>query len=103
MEKGEEMRLIDAEDIPYTMLYKENWMKGTGEEAQGAWKSAIDKMPTINAIPVVRCKQCQNWEQLLLDADGDCYCPFVDRYTTGEWYCADGERKSDAADRCGTT
>lgn len=47
------MRLIDADDIPYTMLYKENWMKGTGEEAQGAWKSDIDKMPTIDAGPVI--------------------------------------------------
>ena len=45
------MRPIDADAIPYTMLYKENWMKGTGEEAQGAWKRDIDKMPTIDAVP----------------------------------------------------
>lgn len=47
------MRPIDADTIPYTMLYKENWIKGTGEEAPGAWKSDIDKMPTIDAVPVV--------------------------------------------------
>lgn len=41
------MRLIDADAIPYTMLYKENWMTGTGKEAQGVWKSEIDKMPTV--------------------------------------------------------
>ena len=41
------MRLIDADTIPYTMLYKENWIKGTGREEQGVWKSDIDKMPTI--------------------------------------------------------
>lgn len=44
------MRLIDADDIPYTMLYKENWMEGTGEEAQGAWKSDIDRMPTVDLL-----------------------------------------------------
>ena len=41
------MRLIDADAIPYTMLYKENWLAGTGCEEQGAWKDDIDAMPTI--------------------------------------------------------
>lgn len=41
------MRPIDADKIPYTMLYKENWLKGSGVEAQGAWKEDIDAMPTI--------------------------------------------------------
>jgi hypothetical protein len=41
------MRPIDADAIPYTMLYKENWIEGTGREEQGVWKSDIDKMPTI--------------------------------------------------------
>ena len=57
------MRLIDAEDIPYTMLYKENWMKGTGEEAQGAWKRDIDKMPTIDAVPVKHGKWIECHEE----------------------------------------
>ena len=41
------MRLIDADVIPYTMLYKENWMGCTGIEKQGVWKDTIDAMPTI--------------------------------------------------------
>lgn len=41
------MRTIDADAIPYTMIYRENWMRGTGGEEQAAWKSAIDAMPTI--------------------------------------------------------
>lgn len=41
------MRLIDADAIPYTMLYKENFLAGTGYEAQAAWKKDIDAMPTI--------------------------------------------------------
>ena len=40
-------RLIDADTIPYTMLYKENWLKGTGVEKLGVWKDTIDAMPTI--------------------------------------------------------
>ena len=46
------MRLIDADSVPYTMLYKENWMRCSGIEAQGAWKSDIDKVPTVKAIPI---------------------------------------------------
>lgn len=45
------MRLIDADAIKYTMLYKENWMTGTGVEAQAVWKAEIDKMPSVEAEP----------------------------------------------------
>lgn len=41
------MRAIDADAIKYTMIYRENWMRGTGGEEQAAWKSTIDAMPTI--------------------------------------------------------
>ena len=40
-------RLIDADKLDYTMLYKENWMRGTGIEASAVWKSDIDAAPTI--------------------------------------------------------
>lgn len=46
------MKLIDTDAIKYTMLYKENWMTGTGVEAQGVWKKDIDEMPAIEAEPV---------------------------------------------------
>lgn len=41
------MRLIDADDLNYTMLYKENWMSGTGVEAPAVWRKDIDAAPTI--------------------------------------------------------
>ena len=40
-------RLIDADAIPYTMLYKEDWLKGTGVEKPGVWKDTIDDQPTV--------------------------------------------------------
>ena len=46
------MRLVNADDIPYTMLYKEDFMKHTGCEAQAAWKKDIDALPTVDAIPI---------------------------------------------------
>ena len=86
------MRLIDADYIPYTMLYKENWMKGTGEEAQGAWKRDIDKMPTIDAVPVVRCKDCKHGKGKIADR---VRCSIHSWWVPDSWYCSDGERKDD--------
>ena len=40
-------RLIDADALNYTMLYKENWMRGTGVEAPAVWRKDIDDAPTI--------------------------------------------------------
>ena len=40
-------RLIDADALNYTMLYKENWMRGTGVEAPAVWRKDIDAAPTI--------------------------------------------------------
>jgi len=40
-------RLIDADALNYTMLYKENWMRGTGIEAPAVWRKDIDAAPTI--------------------------------------------------------
>lgn len=40
-------RLIDADALNYTMLYKENWMSGTGVEAPAVWRKDIEDAPTI--------------------------------------------------------
>lgn len=40
-------RLIDADALNYKMLYKENWMRGTGVEAPAVWKKDIEDAPTI--------------------------------------------------------
>ena len=40
-------RLIDADAINYTMLYKEDWMNRAGVEAPAVWKKDIDAAPTV--------------------------------------------------------
>lgn len=49
------MRLIDADKIDY---YK---VERNGMELYMVWKGHIDNMPTIDAVPVVRCKDCKWW------------------------------------------
>ena len=52
----------------------------------------LNELPTIDAVPVVRCKDCRWWDT------GDdkyhyCFCHITLRYVPGDLYCADGERR----------
>ena len=52
------------------------------------FKKAIKNMPKgviVDAVPVVRCKDCKYFKTRL--------CENEDNYD--EWFCADGERKED--------
>jgi len=51
-------KLIDADKIRYSDL-------SDGQVPGGVWctwKDRIDDMPTIDAVPVVRCKDCKWWK-----------------------------------------
>ena len=55
----------------------------------------IDKVPSIDAVPVIRCKDCKHAH---MTYDGDCkYCdvwfPDEAEYLDGDYYCASAERK----------
>lgn len=61
-----------------------------------------DISPTIDAIPVVRCKDCkyatmtsdgQTCKYCEIDTDDDGYIREV--YHNADWYCADGEKASE--------
>ena len=62
------MRLIDADKIDYDKFplweYEHDGKKVTSH-VLAAFESTIDNMPTIDAVPVVRCKNCKwygdNW------------------------------------------
>lgn len=58
-----------------------------------AAKNALDDMPTIDAVEVVRCKDCKHHTEEDL---GMVYCPHV----IGGWesmfhFCSHGERRED--------
>ena len=57
----------------------------------------VKKMPTIDAVEVVRCKDCRWWErdyQPRYHSD-ERPCNIVGMGTPPEWYCADGERREE--------
>ena len=54
----------------------------------------ISDAPTVDAVPVVRCKDCKYHED---EEVGMVYCPNALGGWVGEnWFCADGERKEGA-------
>lgn len=59
-------------------------------------KFDIEEMPTIDAVPVVRCKDCIR----RYDTDECPMCHLIegqyDEYTNGNGYCDRGERKEGA-------
>lgn len=82
--------------------------EGTEEGFIGTLKSLIDEQPTVDAAPVVRCRDCRHKK---LDGPSACkgivnefYCDekLEWRYQyEGEpdildWFCADGEAKPNA-------
>lgn len=73
------MRLIDADLAPM-------YLNDTACEQ-------IKKMPTEDAVPVVRCKECKYDGACMTQSfvESESVIPF-DRST---FYCADGERRTD--------
>ena len=76
------MRLIDAD--------KMNLLLGISDRDIYA-KRMLDHMDTVDAVPVVHCKDCKHsWEDIggLCCSHGAC----VDLTVPGDFYCAYGER-----------
>ena len=81
------MGLIDADKIVYSWTFDND-----GEGHDGVTlQSIINKMPTIDAVPVVRCKDC-------------CFCVYDEtidemwcngKKVSKDWFCADGRREED--------
>lgn len=60
-----------------------------------AYESAIDyidEQPTIDAVPVIRCKDCKHSEEFINDCDGR-YCNELQTSVSNDYYCAYGESK----------
>ena len=59
-------------------------------------KESIKKAPTIDAVPVVRCRECKQGEVDDPDFPDQYYCHAGCGWNKGNFYCAYGERKEGA-------
>ena len=99
------MRLIDADRLNKLIYAEEDNITGSGmsyDEICGyndgidiAWNK-IDQAPTIDAVPVVRCKDCIR----RYDTDECPMCFLIEgkyyEYTNENGFCDRGERKEGA-------
>lgn len=58
-------KLIDAEKL------KKHYAWWEDDERRTLFDQIVDAQPTVDAVPVIRCKDCKNWEA---DEDERCMC-----------------------------
>lgn len=93
-------RLIDADALEAKLeeqrkLYIDMDMKGAEHLLVHDVLHHVWEAPTIDAVPVVRCKDCRWWTKQEKSIQGR--CALNGTYPTGGWYCANG-RKDDEID-----
>jgi hypothetical protein len=79
------MRLIDADALN---IYDVS--PADGFVVMGVTEEDIDLAPTIDAVSVVRCKECRYWEMRNSPRG---WCVVHQGYVSPQYFCADGERK----------
>ena len=86
------MRLIDADALLVDGFAKFVFGDWTNDE-ETILRVAVNEAPTVDAVPVVRCKDCMYKE---ITQPGMVYCPnMVGGWVDEEWFCAGGERGDD--------
>lgn len=95
------MRLIDADALMRDYAKFVRRSNNSDFDDIPTWNDAVSLLgstPTIDAVPVVRCRECKywdtDWEPKGFDTDRPIhFCGINDIFPSGDWFCADGERK----------
>ena len=93
------MRLIDADMSDVVIIYdkgNELMQVSAIQEYIERQKAFLDKFPTIDAVPVARCRECKEGEIDDPDFPDQYYCHAGCGWNKGNFYCAYGERKEGA-------
>ena len=109
------MRLIDANEVVKAILAERDKIPRTiitapyefgtekpyhaGDQMRGGIRKAlrcIEQSPTVDAVPVVRCRECKEGEIDDPDFPDQYYCHAGCGWNKGNFYCAYGERKEGA-------
>ena len=95
-----EQRLIDANALLEKADWYEEYNEITGDEISFRYIAAsdVEEAPTVDAVEVVRCKDCKH---LVLTDEGehnpdDCVCDYwMTDGLTDDDFCSYGERRTD--------
>ena len=93
------MRLIDADEAIINFGFEWDDIPPTIEE----FVRFLKKQPTVDAVEVVRCRECQHWKpsgskagNSFSDMEYIGGCEFTNYYRTESDFCSYGERKEGA-------
>ena len=82
------MRLVDAE-----LIVEEFWKPEYRTQTRRDFIAVIDKSPTINAVPVVRCCECEHYNPE--EYFSPCVIPQGLECAKPNDFCSYGHRKED--------
>ena len=84
--------MINVEDFMNEVVkYPHQSLKTIGE--------ALDKSPTIDAVPVIRCKDCKHRDEEYTDQFGGIWCDMHGEVEISKnYFCASGEQKDGEQD-----
>lgn len=91
------MRLIDADALmdDIAVLLERNH-KLIDEWLANCIDDVIEQAPTVDAVDVVRCKDCRYYNTTnCCDGCGWCERSGMDRGSWDNWFCADADRKTE--------
>lgn len=86
------MRLIDADALHFNRIRIAHEDGTVGGYNAVAMSAEIKDAPTIDAVPVVRCKDCKRHNAKA----GKLYrCDLLNVWYDGDFFCANGERSEE--------
>lgn len=94
------MRLIDADALIEKFNEKANMAECLVDERTAerfatfcALSDAVEQMPTVDAVPVIRCKDCKfrYWDDWLEEYFCQCYAEYMQ--VLPDDFCSNAERK----------
>lgn len=90
------MRLIDADALIESIVEEAQDLRTLSTKTVG---QAISKTPTVDAVPVIRCKDCKHWQYescFVESEEGDAESIILDRFAFD--FCSRAERRTDETD-----
>lgn len=94
MANEKRLDLVEREAVKDAIGFMNLHFLGHGETK--SILDSINEVPTVDAVEVVRCKDCKYWgDDRRCGADKIC---LVHEYTWGDDFCSYGERKSHETD-----
>ena len=90
------MRLINADVLKQHIDKLPALPDGNFAGNHSALKALINMQPTVDAVTVVRCKDCKHWRKYTDEQFGECMTTIRDtKVTRSDDYCSESERKDD--------